>query len=79
MTHLKAVICDNWATIGSANLDTLSMRLNRELNIAWSDASTIRELETLVFLPAFRESRQLTHKATDSLLAPFAEAIADQL
>lgn len=79
MTHLKAVICDNWATIGSANLDTLSMRLNRELNIAWSDASTIRELENLVFLPTFRDSRRLTRKSTDSLLAPFAEAIADQL
>ena len=79
MTHLKAIICDNWASIGSANLDVLSMRLNRELNIAWSDASTIRELENLVFLPTFRDSRRLTRKATDSLLAPLAEAIADQL
>jgi cardiolipin synthase len=79
MTHLKAILCDNWATIGSANLDTLSMRLNRELNIAWSDAATIRDLENLVFLPAFRKSRRLDLKATDSLLAPLAEAIADQL
>lgn len=79
MTHLKAILCDNWATIGSANLDTLSLRLNRELNIAWSDSSTIRDLEDIVFLPAFRDSRRLTRKATDSLLAPFAEAIADQL
>lgn len=79
MTHLKAIICDNWATVGSANLDTLSMRLNRELNIAFSDATTVRELENLVFRPTFRESRRLDLKATESLLAPFAEAIADQL
>lgn len=79
MTHLKALICDNWATMGSANLDVLSLRLNRELNIAFSDASTIRELEMRVFLPTFHESRRLTQKATNSLLAPLAETIADQL
>jgi len=79
MTHLKAVVCDNWATIGSANLDVLSMRLNRELNIAFSDGSAIGELENLVFLPVFRSSRRLTRRATESLLAPFAETIADQL
>lgn len=79
MTHLKAIICDQWASMGSANLDTLSMRLNRELNIAWSDPPTIRDFENTVFLPAFRDSRRLTLKTTNSLLAPFAEAIADQL
>jgi cardiolipin synthase A/B len=79
MTHLKAIICDDWASIGSANLDTLSMRLNRELNIAFSDPSTIRELANLVFTPNFRKSLQLDLKDTESLLSPFAEAIADQL
>ena len=36
MAHLKVMVCDDWATVGSANLDTLSMRINRELNIAFS-------------------------------------------
>ena len=79
MTHLKAILCDDWATVGSANLDTLSMRLNRELNIAFSESSTIRELERLVFRPNLRESQRLDLESTESLLAPFAEAIADQL
>ncbi|HSP43390.1 MAG TPA: phosphatidylserine/phosphatidylglycerophosphate/cardiolipin synthase family protein [Luteolibacter sp.] len=79
MTHLKAIVCDDWACVGSANLDTLSMRLNRELNIAFADAATIREFENIVFRPAFRDSRQMDLKATESLLAPFAEALADQL
>jgi cardiolipin synthase len=79
MTHLKAIVCDGWASVGSANLDTLSMRLNRELNIAFTDPATVRDLEKLVFLPAFRESRRMNLKATESLLAPFAEALADQL
>ena len=36
MTHVKATIIDDWAMIGSANLDKLSMRDNNEINIATS-------------------------------------------
>ncbi|HEY8960999.1 MAG TPA: phosphatidylserine/phosphatidylglycerophosphate/cardiolipin synthase family protein, partial [Luteolibacter sp.] len=28
MTHMKIMICDGWATLGSANLDVLSLRIN---------------------------------------------------
>lgn len=45
MTHVKAMICDDWATVGSANLDTLSMHINRELNLAFSDPRAVRALE----------------------------------
>lgn len=79
MTHMKVMICDNWATIGSANIDTLSMRINRELNIAFRDPATITELDRKVFLPDFRASKRLTLADTDSALAPFAKIIADQL
>lgn len=79
MTHLKAMICDGWACVGSANLDTLSMRLNRELNLACSDPATVRALEKAVFLPDFRKSKRIPAHETDGLGNGVAEALADQL
>jgi len=79
MTHMKVVLCDGWAQVGSANLDMLSMRINRELNLAFSDPAAIRELERKVFLPDFRASRHIRHEETTVPVAPIAEAVADQL
>src|SRR5690606_237296 len=79
MTHMKVMISDDWAQVGSANLDILSMRINRELNLAVSDPEAIRNLERKVFLPDFRASRRMRMEDTNSPIAPIAEAIADQL
>ncbi len=79
MTHMKVMICDGWAQVGSANLDTLSMRINRELNLAFSDPASVRSLENRVFLPDFAGSKRITMEETASPIAPFAETIADQL
>lgn len=78
MTHLKVTICDDWATVGSANLDTLSLRINRELNLAFSDRATVRELETTIFQPDFRRSRRVRLSETGSAASAVAEALADQ-
>ena len=59
--------------------DTLSLRINRELNLAFSDPEAIRELERQVFLPDFRSSRLFRLEETGRLGAPLAETIADQL
>lgn len=79
MTHMKAMICDGWAQAGSANLDTLSMRINRELNLAVADPKIVGELERVVFQRDFAASRLLRKRDTNSPLAPLAEAVADQL
>lgn len=79
MTHMKVMICDGWAQVGSANLDTLSMRINRELNLAFSDPATVKSLESRVFLPDFRASRPIRVEETASPIAPIAETVADQL
>jgi cardiolipin synthase len=78
MTHLKAMICDEWASVGSANFDTLSMRINRELNLSFHDRSVIRELEQAVFLPDFRRSARILRNETNGLANSVAETIADQ-
>jgi len=79
MTHMKVMVCDGWATMGSANLDTLSMRINRELNISFSDAAEVERLVSTVFRPDFARSKRLGPKDVQSFTSGFAEAIADQL
>lgn len=79
MTHLKAMICDGWATVGSANLDTLSLRINRELNLSFSDPGLIAKLEAVVFRPDMECSKPVTLKETEMRLGPLIESIADQL
>ncbi|MCW1923829.1 phosphatidylserine/phosphatidylglycerophosphate/cardiolipin synthase family protein [Luteolibacter arcticus] len=77
MTHLKVMICDGWACVGSANLDTLSMRINRELNVAFNDRRAIDALIASVFRPDFAVSSP--HRESDPASAPLIETIADQL
>ena len=79
MNHGKVMICDDWACMGSANLDTLSMRINRELNLAFSDRAAVKALERTVFTPDFRNSKRVTLAETNSAAAGLAETIADQL
>ncbi|MEO0017080.1 MAG: hypothetical protein RLZZ522_363 [Verrucomicrobiota bacterium] len=79
MTHLKVMICDDWATVGSANFDTLSMRINRELNLAFAHGDAVEELEKAVFLPDFRRSRRVRIAETEGAVNGLAEALADQL
>lgn len=79
MTHMKVMLCDGWATVGSANLDTLSLHINRELNLGFSDPATIQQLESKVFAPDFARSKALHKKDAETWIAPLAESIADQL
>ena len=41
-THAKAAVFDGWASVGTANLDRLSLKLNREINIATSEPTRCR-------------------------------------
>jgi len=79
MTHMKVMLCDGWGSVGSANLDTLSMRINRELNLSFADSTAVRELEQKVFLPDFRISKRLSLSDTDSVVAPVVKILTDQL
>jgi cardiolipin synthase len=79
MTHLKAMVCDDWASVGSANFDILSMRINRELNLTFCDRASVRDLEKAVFLPDFHCSRRVCITETEGLSNALAETLADQL
>jgi cardiolipin synthase len=60
MLHLKAALIDGWACTGSANLNRLSMFYNQELNVAFSDPSTVAVFERDLFEADFAKSRELT-------------------
>lgn len=60
MLHAKSVCVDgNWATVGSCNLDWLSIWLNYELNINTKNITFVQELES-IFLKDLSESEEVT-------------------
>lgn len=60
MSHVKAALIDGWACAGSANYDRLSLRVNNECNIAFSDPAAVAELERVLFEPDFRRCKEFT-------------------
>ena len=79
MAHVKAALYDGWACLGSANFDRLSLRINRELNLATSDSSFVDELEQRVFLRDFEKSAELTESLPTNWFDHLLELFADQL
>jgi cardiolipin synthase len=79
MTHLKVAVCDGWAMFGSANCDTLSLRMNRELNLASSAPHFVRDIEHQIFLPDFRTSGRVTEAMCKAQQSPLTKIAGDQL
>ena len=78
-SHIKGAVYDGWICLGSANFDQLSLRINKEMNIATSSPSVVRAFMDKVMIPDFEKSveikQPLPEKWSDFLL----ETIADQL
>ena len=60
MTHVKALLVDGWACLGSANLNHLSMRVNQEQNLATSNPGFTSQVKADLFEADFSRSYQLT-------------------
>lgn len=79
MSHVKALLVDGWVCFGSANFDALSLRLNRECNLATSDLAFAATFRRQVFDADMARSRELTSDVpvdfgdhlSDALLNPF--------
>jgi cardiolipin synthase len=71
MSHVKAAVFDGWACLGSANWDKWSLGINKELNLATSDARAVDPLLEKVFDVDFAASPELTE--------PFPERWSDFL
>jgi phosphatidylserine/phosphatidylglycerophosphate/cardiolipin synthase-like enzyme len=60
MTHVKALLIDDWACLGSANLNHLSLRVCQERNVATSDPAFAARLKKELFEEDFSRSYELT-------------------
>ncbi len=78
-SHVKAALFDGWACLGSANFDRLSLRINRELNIASSSPLISGQLLERVFDPDFAASPELTEAIPSLWVDYLVEIIADYL
>lgn len=79
MTHVKAAVYDGWACLGSANMDKLSFRVNREINLATSYPHAVERLVERLFFPDFARSLELSEPPPGKWNSFLAEALADHL
>lgn len=59
MSHVKALLVDDWACLGSGNLNNLSLRICQEQNIATSDPLFASKLKHQLFEQDFGRSYEL--------------------
>lgn len=79
MSHVKGAIYDGWACLGSANFDTLSLAVNRELNVATSHPPAVEAFVQRVFEPDFARSVELTRPFPRQWSDFLSELLADRL
>ncbi len=79
MSHIKAAIYDGWASVGSANFDKFSLKVNKELNLATSDPETINALLDQVFIPDIMASREINQPFETTFATQLAEIMVDEL
>lgn len=79
MSHVKAAIFDGWVCVGSANFDKLSLKINKELNIATSEPSVVAELMDRVFIPDLMLSEEISEPVDVTMTARVAEILVDEL
>ena len=75
MTHVKALLADDWACVGSANLNHLSLRLCQEHNVATSEATFTTRLRRELFEEDFSRSFELT----DPVAVDWVDLLSDQV
>jgi cardiolipin synthase A/B len=79
MSHIKAAVYDGWICVGSANFDKLSLKVNKELNLATSDPHTVAALLNQVFIPDLTMSREIVAPIPVDLTAYLSEIAVDEL
>jgi cardiolipin synthase len=79
MSHVKAAIYDGWMCVGSANFDKLSLKINKELNLATSDPATVDALLNQVFIPDLMMSREIVEPVEVPMTAYLYEIAVDEL
>ncbi len=79
MSHVKAAVYDGWACLGSANFDKLSLKVNMETNLAFSDPATVNRLKRDLFEHDMQLSEEITEPFQIGWGDYFASMLANQL
>ncbi len=79
ISHIKAAIYDGWACLGSANFDALSLRINMETNLAFSNPEAVERLKKDLFEKDLSVSREITEPVKVSFIDYLGEMISNQL
>ena len=79
MSHVKAALYDGWMCVGSANFDKLSLKVNKELNLATSDPETVSALLRQVFIPDLLASREVSLPLNVTPATHLLEIAVDEL
>jgi len=77
MSHLKAAVFDGWACLGSANLDQLSLRINKETNLSTSEPEAVDALVEQLFEKDFRASPEMQQVFAEHWLDSLWELVGD--
>jgi cardiolipin synthase A/B len=75
MTHVKAFLADDWACLGSGNLNHLSLRLCQEQNLATSDPDLVGAVKKALFAEDFARSYELQ----EPILVDWVDFLADTI
>jgi len=78
-SHIKGAVYDGWICLGSANFDQLSLRMNKEMNIATSSPVAVQAFIDKVIAPDFEKSVELKQPLPEKCSDFLMEMIADQL
>jgi phosphatidylserine/phosphatidylglycerophosphate/cardiolipin synthase-like enzyme len=74
-----AALYDGWRCLGSANFDDFSLRVNKELNIATTEPSTLQGFLDQVLLPDLNKSVELKEPFPQKWSDYLMELLADHL
>jgi cardiolipin synthase len=78
MTHVKALLADGWICFGSANFNTLSLRLNQEADLATSDAGFAGRFKQELFESDFETSYELREAVSVDWSDHLADSVLNQ-
>lgn len=78
MTHIKALLADGWVCFGSANFNTLSLRLNQEADLATSDPGFAARFRRELFEIDFQKSYELKELVPVGWSDHLADSILNQ-
>ena len=78
-SHIKGAVYDGWICLGSANFDQLSLRMNKEMNIATSSPVAVQGFLDNVIVPDLEKSVELKQPLPEKWSDFLMEMIADQL